>query len=71
MAKKPNYQFDRFERDRQKAAKKAERLAAKQAKSAEKRGDTDSPDQAVALGNTPGDSSADAPITTPPDISSD
>ena len=37
MARKPNYQFDRFERDRQKAAKKAERLAAKQAKAAERK----------------------------------
>ncbi len=47
MARKPNYQFDRFERDRQKAAKKAERLAAKQAKAAEKRGEgvTSSPDE--------------------------
>lgn len=39
MPRKPNYQFDRFERDRQKAAKKAERLAAKQARAAEKRGE--------------------------------
>lgn len=29
MAKTPNYDFDRRERDRQKAAKKAEKLAAK------------------------------------------
>lgn len=32
MPKKPNYRFERAERDRLKAAKKAERLAAKQAK---------------------------------------
>ncbi len=63
MAKKPNYQFDRFERDRQKAAKKAERLAAKQAKSAEKRGDIESPEQAEAP--------ADASTPATPDISSD
>jgi hypothetical protein len=37
MARKPNYQFDRFERERQKAAKKADRLSAKQAKAAEKK----------------------------------
>jgi hypothetical protein len=37
MARKPNYQFDRFERERLKAAKKAERLIAKQAKAAEKK----------------------------------
>ena len=33
MAKKPNYRFERSERDRQKALKKAARLAAKQEKS--------------------------------------
>ncbi len=32
MARKPNYRFERSERDRQKAAKKAARLAAKQGK---------------------------------------
>lgn len=32
MAKKPNYRFERSERDRQKAAKKAARLTAKQEK---------------------------------------
>jgi len=37
MARKPNYQFDRYERERLKAAKKAERLSAKQAKAAEKK----------------------------------
>ena len=30
MPRKPNYRFERSERDRLKAAKKAERLAAKQ-----------------------------------------
>ena len=33
MARKPNYRFERSERDRQKAAKKAARLLAKQEKS--------------------------------------
>ena len=37
MAKKPNYRFDRMERERQKAAKKAERLNAKQEKAAERK----------------------------------
>lgn len=32
MARKPNYRFERSERERQKAAKKAERLASKRAK---------------------------------------
>jgi hypothetical protein len=31
MARKPNYQFERAERDRQKAAKLAEKAAAKKA----------------------------------------
>jgi len=39
MARKPNYRFDRFERERQKAAKKAERLKAKQEKAAAKKND--------------------------------
>ncbi len=33
MARKPNYRFERSERERQKAAKKAARLLAKQEKS--------------------------------------
>ncbi|HSO43864.1 MAG: hypothetical protein ACXW25_04105 [Rhodospirillales bacterium] len=37
MARKPNYRFDRLEKDRAKAAKKAERLKAKQERSAKVR----------------------------------
>lgn len=33
MARKPNYRFDRLEKDRAKAAKKAERLKARQERS--------------------------------------
>lgn len=33
MARKPNYRFDRMERDRAKAVKKAERLKARQERS--------------------------------------
>ena len=33
MGRKPNYRFERAERDRQKAAKKAERLKARQERS--------------------------------------
>jgi hypothetical protein len=44
MPRKPNYQFDRLERGRQKAAKKAERLSAKRAKAAEKRGENPEPE---------------------------
>jgi hypothetical protein len=42
MAKKPNYDFERRERERQKAEKKAQRAAAKkEAKEAKARGETD------------------------------
>ncbi len=37
MARKPNYRFERFERERQNAAKKAARIAAKREKAAAKR----------------------------------
>ena len=37
LARKPNYRFDRMEKDRAKAAKKADRLKAKQEKSAKGR----------------------------------
>jgi hypothetical protein len=38
MARKPNYRFERFERDRQRTAKKAARAKAKADKKAEKVG---------------------------------
>lgn len=38
MARKPNYRFERSERARQKAAKKAARLVAKQEKAAARKG---------------------------------
>ncbi len=37
MARKPNYRFERFEREKSKAAKKAARLEAKREKAAEKK----------------------------------
>ena len=37
MARRPNYKFERMERDRAKAAKKAARLKAKQEKAEKKR----------------------------------
>lgn len=40
MARKPNYRFDRLQKDRAKAAKKAERLEAKRNRSAAKSGGT-------------------------------
>ena len=45
MARKPNYQFDRLERERKKAAKKAAKLEAKQAA----RDDLDADDDALEL----------------------
>lgn len=41
MAKKPNYQFERIERDRQKAAKLAEKAAAKRSSRESAAADTD------------------------------
>lgn len=41
MARQPNYRFDRLERERQKAAKKAERLAAKKEKAEAKKAEND------------------------------
>ena len=49
MAKKPNYAFERNERARLKAAKKAERAAAKSSAKAE----TPDPDAAPETGATP------------------
>lgn len=43
MARKPNYDFERKERERQKAAKKAERAAAKEAAKAGTSTDADQP----------------------------
>ena len=52
MPRKPNYRFERSQRDKSKAAKKAERLAAKARRAAEKRGET--PDDQEA-GHSPGE----------------
>jgi phage protein D len=51
MARKPNYQFERHERARQKAAKKAERAQAKRERAeARKQGDEDAESE---TGDTP------------------
>ncbi len=41
MPRKPNYKFERMERDRAKAAKKAARLEAKREKAAQKKSEDD------------------------------
>ncbi len=41
MARKPNYKFERMERERAKAAKKAARLEAKREKAEERKADKD------------------------------
>ncbi len=41
MPRKPNYRFERSEREKSKAAKKAERLQAKADKSSARKADTD------------------------------
>jgi hypothetical protein len=43
MARKPNYQFERQERDRAKAAKVAEKAAAKRREAEDAQGPSDSP----------------------------
>jgi hypothetical protein len=54
MARKPNYRFERFERDRTRAAKKAARAQAKaekKAKAAEGSVDEVPPDEAAVAAN--------------------
>jgi hypothetical protein len=55
MARKPNYRFDRMEKDRAKAAKKAERLKARQERSAKRGQDGEAPADAVAADTPPAD----------------
>ena len=43
VPRKPNYKFERLERERAKAAKKAARLEAKKDKAAQKKADIDAP----------------------------
>ncbi len=43
MARRPNYRFERTERERQKAAKKAARLVARQEKTAARKGTDEVP----------------------------
>jgi hypothetical protein len=51
MARKPNYRFDRLEKDRAKAAKKAERLKAKQERSAKGRQPGEEPGESAGEGS--------------------
>lgn len=64
MPRKPNYKFERFERDRAKAVKKAARLEAKAARRNEKKGDEDddqnSENTAAALSDSSVETSSDA-----------
>ena len=56
MARKPNYGFERRERERLKAEKKAARLEAKRARAAAKRAGTedgDDPDSGAELDDAP------------------
>ena len=54
MARKPNYKFERMERERAKSAKKAARLEAKKEKAEKRKAGIDGLDQAT-------DDDADAP----------
>lgn len=54
MARKPNYSFERHEREKAKAAKKAARLAAKREKAETKRNTADEPASDETLGEDAG-----------------
>ena len=62
MARKPNYGFERRERERLKAEKKAARLEAKRARAAEKRAGAEREDDA--------ETGAEAPEARPEDETS-
>jgi hypothetical protein len=53
MARKPNYRFDRLEKDRAKAAKKAERLKARQERSTKVKQAGEGEDPAETLAEVP------------------
>lgn len=53
MPRKPNYKFERMERDRAKAAKKAARLEAKKEKAERKKDDDGASPEAATLEETP------------------
>jgi hypothetical protein len=60
MARKPNYSFEKRERERAKAAKKAARLAAKAEKAEARKGDPElgegvEQDEATAAERSPGE----------------
>lgn len=57
MARKPNYQFERMERQREKDAKKAARLAAKKEKSEQRSAGSDS--ELAADDQTEGDDASE------------
>ena len=56
MARKPNYKFERMERDRAKAAKKAARLLAKKERAEKKHLAEAGTDEDLTMVEEPGDS---------------
>ena len=62
MPRKPNYRFERFERERLKAEKKAARMQAKADRRAEKKGDNLEGDAVVE--ETAVDATGDSPQKT-------
>lgn len=60
MARKPNYRFDRMEKDRAKAAKKAERIKAKQERSARRSQEGETPDDTAVDDASPADEQPEA-----------
>ncbi len=67
MARKPNYRFERMERDRQKAAKKAARAEAKAKKSEQKKGGADGmlPEAGEIAAATPVEAPIEGSLNTP------
>lgn len=61
MARKPNYRFERQQKDRAKAAKKAERLEAKRTRTAKADQPEDAGDHTGRSDGEDGDATAPAP----------
>ncbi len=64
MAFKPNYRFERMQRDRDKASKKAAKRAEREARKASKASE-DAPQAGVATGSSEQPARQDVPSPTP------
>lgn len=71
MARKPNYKFERMERDRAKAAKKAARAEAKKEQSDQAKLEADGFDPENPTPGAPSDAPSDAPSESVAESSED